>query len=578
MKNRVVLHDAHKGCWLHFHSPVQVISAERLQEVMPALAQVEELTKTQGLHAAGFITYEASGAFDESLEVKDGTALPLVWFGIYERPEPMELPPPGPDGFCNDLHWEPAITPGEYSAAIRKIKEHLRNGDTCQVNYTFRMKSNFPADPWPFFVQLAYAQQARYACFIDTDAFSVCSASPELFFELEGETITSLPMKGTAPRGLMLEDDLEQAGALFTSEKNRAENLMITDMVRNDMGRLAQCGSVKVPSLFKVEKYPTLWQMTSTVTARTEEGLAGIMSALFPPASITGAPKTRTMRIIKDVETTPRGLYTGCIGFVSPGRRAQFNVAIRTVVIDRMKNEALYGVGGGIVWDSVESQEFQECLTKTLVLKGRCPEFSLLESMLWTNSEGYFLLDEHLERMKSSAAYFDFPFDRDTIVSELGKIARTLASQAYKVRILLARDGRITLNAVPFNPEKAALPPRIRPAEKPVDETDVFLYHKTTNRRTYDVALSAFPGYDDVLLFNTRGEITESCVANVVVDTGDGLFTPPVECGLLNGVYRSKLIRSGEIRERVLMVEDLKSCSHIYLINSVRKMREVTLE
>lgn len=545
--------------------------------MLPALALVEELTQTKGLHAAGFITYEASAAFDASYEARSGTVLPLLWFGIYDKPEPMELPTPDHDP-AGELVWEPSVTPEGYSAAIGRIKDHLRNGYTYQVNYTFRMSTPFDGEPWPFFVRLCHAQRSLYACFIDTERFSVCSASPELFFMLGGQEISSLPMKGTAPRGLLLEDDLEQARVLHDSEKNRAENLMITDMVRNDLGRIAAKGSVNVPSLFAIEKYPTLWQMTSKVTARTTSSIPEIMGALFPPASITGAPKTSTMQIIRELESTPRGLYTGCIGFIGPERRAQFNVAIRTVVVDKEKSEALYAVGGGIVWDSVESAEFEECRTKALVLTRRVPEFSLLESMLWTADDGYFLLEGHLHRLRSSAAYFDFPFYRDDIMQQLDGIEPHPASQACKVRLVLKKDGRIGTDISPLSPSASSRPLRICLAGKPVDETDVFLYHKTTFRRTYDDALEMCPGYDDVLLFNTKGEITEACMANVVVETDEGLFTPPLACGLLNGVYRSWLLRSGRVKERVLRREDLKSCFNIYLVNSVRKMRKAELE
>ncbi len=282
---------------------------------------------------------------------------------------------------------------------------------------------------------------------------SRCAQPPlNCSLRLDGEDLASYPMKGTAPRGLTQEDDQGQADGLYDSEKNRAENLMIVDMVRNDMGRVAASGSVKVPSLFSIEKYPTLWQMTSKVTAQTKESLVGILGALFPPASITGAPKARTMHIISELETTPRGLYTGCIGYLSPGRQAQFNVAIRTAVIDKKKKEALYGVGGGIVWDSDDEQELEECRTKALVLTRESPDFSLVESILWTLDDGYFLLDEHLDRLESSAQYCDFTLDRQRILQKLQEITHTFSSSAYKVRLLMAKDGQLSAQcSAPFD-------------------------------------------------------------------------------------------------------------------------------
>jgi para-aminobenzoate synthetase/4-amino-4-deoxychorismate lyase len=247
-------------------------------------------------------------------------------------------------------------------------------------------------------------------------------------------------------------------------------------------------------------------------------------------------------------------------------------------VIDKKKKEALYGVGGGIVWDSNDAQEFEECRTKALVLTRESPDFSLLESILWTLDDGYFLLDEHLDRLESSAKYCDFTLDRQRILQELLEKTHTFSPSAYKVRLLLAKDGQVSLNAEPLIMEPGARPPRIRLAGQPVEMADWFLYHKTTNRRTYDEAIKACPGYDDVLLWNMNGELTESCIANVVVDMGGGLFTPPVECGLLAGVYRSVLIKDGKVKERVIRIDELQNCSRIYLINSVRKMREVILE
>jgi para-aminobenzoate synthetase/4-amino-4-deoxychorismate lyase len=284
------------------------------------------------------------------------------------------------------------------------------------------------------------------------------------------------------------------------------------------------------------------------------------------------------MRIISEIETTPRGLYTGAIGHVGPGRQAQFNVAIRTVVVDKVKKEALYGVGGGIVWDSDESQEFEECRTKALVLTREYPDFSLLESILWTPYGGYFLLDGHMARLKSSAEYFGFTLEGESILRELQGITLTLGSDANKVRLLVAKNGQVSVTAEPLTTGPATGPIKVCLAGHPIDRRDPFLYHKTTNRGTYSRAINACPGCDDVLLFNENGELTEGCMANVVVEMREGLFTPPVECGLLGGVYRSVLIRSGEVRERVIRINELRDCTHIYLINSVRKMREAVLE
>jgi len=578
MINSVVIHDATRGQWLHFRDPRRIISAYSIEEVMPALKVVEEMASKQGLYAAGFIAYEAAPAFDSALAVKEDGSFPLVWFGIYGKPEQLSLPTT--TASIQDLPrtWTPSVTRDAYEHAISSIKNYIEAGDTYQVNFTLRLRSPFRGDPWSYFIELARAQDASYGAFVNAEGWCICSASPELFFQLDGDALVSRPMKGTAPRGLMLNDDLAQAEWLHHSEKNRAENVMIVDMVRNDIGRIARTGSVQVSSLYEVEKYPTVWQMTSTVRAKTEAGLCEIMKALFPPASITGAPKRRTMQIIAELENTPRRVYTGSVGFMTPDCKAQFNVAIRTVLIDKATGQAEYGVGGGIVWDSVHRMEFEECRTKARILTQRIPDFSLLETILWTPEEGYFLLPYHLARLKESAVYFSFSADMGTISGRLASLAHTLSPTAQKVRLLVAKDGGITLQseALATTPIDHPLPVSLAPF--PVDIANPFLYHKTTNRGVYEQALAALPGYADAILWNEKGEITESCIANIVVELEGELYTPPIQCGLLPGTYRAYLLEQGKVGERVIKKEALAKSPHIYLVNSVRKEREVVVD
>lgn len=580
MINSAIIHDATHGQWLHFCDPKEVISVHRIEEVIPALEAVEELVRQHGLYAAGFISYEAAPAFDSALAVKENGIFPLLWFGLYEMPKQVHLPA-APEAQSASLQWQPSLTTNAYQDAIGTIKDYIEAGDTYQVNFTVRLRSPFSGDPWPYFIELAQAQDASYSGFVNTKEWIICSASPELFLQVEGEELISRPMKGTAPRGLMLHDDREQAEWLYHSEKNRAENVMIVDMVRNDMGRIADIGSVHVSKLYEVEKYPTVWQMTSTVRAKTEAGLCAIMGALFPPASITGAPKPRTMQIIAELEHAPRRIYTGTVGFWMPDRRAQFNVAIRTVLIDKAQGEAEYGVGGGIVWDSIDTMEFEECQTKAKILTQRVPDFSLLESILWTPEEGYFLLAYHLKRLQDSAAYFSYSADMDAIRERLGSLASTLPKTAHKVRLLVAKDGGITLQ-----PEILAealgdaglQPPHICLAPAPIDPSNPFLYHKTTNRQVYEQALAASRGYADVILWNEKGEVTESSIANIVVELDGELCTPPIQCGLLPGTYRASLLEQGKVKERVISIDDLATSPHVYLVNSVRKEREVVVD
>jgi para-aminobenzoate synthetase/4-amino-4-deoxychorismate lyase len=399
-----------------------------------------------------------------------------------------------------------------------------------------------------------------------------------LFFRLEGDRLESRPMKGTEKRGLTPEDDRNQAKRLQDSEKNRAENIMIVDMIRNDMGRIAISGSVVPERLFEIERYPTVWQMVSTVTSQTRAALSDIFTALFPCASITGAPKPRTMDIIAREETTPRRIYTGTIGYLAPGRRAQFNIAIRTVLVDRPAGTAEYGVGGGIVWDSETGNEYEECWLKAKVLTDSPPVFDLLETLLWTPADGIFILARHLHRLAESAEYFDIPLSIPFLRSRLNVECSTFNVQfPLRIRLRVARDGKITLESTPLDLRNASSPVRVRLAAKPVDPGDRFLYHKTTHRAVYEQAKAGVEDCDDVLLWNPAGELTESTIANIVVERNGELLTPPVRCGLLPGTYRAELLEQGNIREAILPVSELSPSDKIHLINSVRKWREAIL-
>ncbi len=575
MSDRLIIHDAQLQQWLCFQKPEQIIEARRLEEVIPCLQQVEESIQQQNLYGAGFICYEASSAFDSAFQTHELSALPLLWFGLYQKPEVIQLPAPETDGDYI-LDWSPTVTREEYERAIASVKQHIARGETYQVNYTMRLQTPFFGEPWQLFLKLVQSQQADYGAYFESDRFAICSASPELFWHLDGDRLTSRPMKGTAGRGLTLAEDEAMAQWLQSSEKNRAENLTIVDTIRNDMGRVAELASVRVPSLFDVERYPTLWQMTSTVTATTRAGVREIMTALFPCASISGSPKASSMKIIRDLEKTPRGIYTGSIGFISPGREAQFNVTIRTVLIDKESDRAEYGVGGGIVWDSVSDLEYVECQVKARVLTVSRPVFSLLETMLWKPDEGYFLLSYHLQRLGESAVYFGYSLDMEDVKEKLEALARSLPPVPHKVRLLVAADGGVALEASRFlavsEPVKLSLSP------VPVDETNPFLYRKTTNRKVYEDAKSACPNCDDVVLWNQRGEVTETCIGNLVVSVGGELLTPPVKCGLLPGTFRAYLLEMGKVREEAIALETLKRCEKIYVINSVRQWQEAKLD
>lgn len=558
------------GAWLKFTGPRRVIVTDKLEDVRKALDETERLVDEHGWHAAGFVSYEAAPAFDPSLRVIPSRGFPLLWFGLYDGQTSLT----GLTGL-NGLtgltgQWMPNIERDEYNAAIGKIKEYISQGKTYQVNYTMRLISDAEPDPWSLFIHLAQSQN-KYAAFVDIGDWAICSASHELFFELDGDVITGRPMKGTVKRGRTTAEDKLNSDWLRASEKNRAENVMIVDMIRNDLGHIAEVGSVHVPELFTIEKYPTLFQMTSTVKATTKASVTRIFSALFPCASITGAPKVSTMRIIEELETSPRKIYTGSIGYIAPNRKARFNVAIRTALVDKANRKAEYGVGGGIVWDSTSADEYGEALLKARVLTDPPQkEFSLFETLLWTPEEGYFLLERHIARMMDSAEYFVLPFSEDGMRKALNRMIET-AHRPQRVKILLDSQGNFSGEVRDFQPVDKVF--NICLANQPVDSNDRFLFHKTTKRDVYEQAM--IEGYDDVLLFNENDELTEFTIGNLVVNIDGELFTPPIECGLLAGTFRAELLASGEIKERVISVSDLGKCEAVFLVNSLRKWVQV---
>lgn len=573
-----VLRDDTRETFLLFRSPREVLQTYRMSEVLPLLERAEAAVEQQGLFAVGFLSYEAAPAFDPALRVHPTRGpLPLAFFALHNPPELCaELAPLSPMG--PHLPWQPTIDFSSYRHAVERIRHHIAQGDTYQVNYTFPMETPFHGLAWDLFRQLLPAQRAPWAAYLDLGQHALCSLSPELFFHLSRGILTCRPMKGTSPRGRWLEEDNVLAQKLAASEKNRAENVMIVDMLRNDMGHVADLGSVVVRDLCVVERYPTLLQMTSTVTCRTRESRTEILRALFPCASITGAPKVHTMRLLAELETCPRGIYTGAIGYLAPGGHAQFNVAIRTVHVDRQQGLARYSVGSAILWDSDPADEYNECLLKAQMLR-KDQDFELLETLRWTPDAGYLLLDEHMQRLSDSATYFVFPLRRLDVLQKLEETATQLAQVPHRVRLRLSQNGLCSVEASCLPTSAQPEPVRLRLAPEPVDRQDVFLYHKTTRRQLYEAAKRACPDCDDVLLWNDRGEVTETCTGNVALalERDGHLVTPPVECGLLRGTYRSWLMTQGRLQEGVVRLEECVLPHRLYVMNSVHGLRQAVL-
>lgn len=571
---QAILHDPETGCWRHFGSLQRVLVATSLADVVPLLAEVEAAVEGCGWFAAGYVAYDAAPAFDDALTVRapEATGLPLACFGLFRECRRGAFAPGAADAAGGGMPlWRPDWDRTRFAAAVGQIHARIARGDTYQVNLTQRLRASVTPASRPALSRWVAHCGCRYAAWLDLGEQVIASSSPELFFARRGKRLWSQPMKGTAPRGMTLEEDRAQAAWLQASVKNRAENVMITDMIRNDLGRIARPGSVRVPALFRVERLPTAWQMTSTVQGESAASFVEIMRALFPCASITGAPKRMAMSIIAELEASPRGIYTGAIGWLAPGGRAQFSVAIRTIEADIARGRGVYGVGGGIVWDSVAAEEWAECEIKSRVLTEPREAYALLETLGWSPGEGFALLAYHLERLAASAEYFEMPCDRADVMRRLNE-AVAGSDQALRVRLLLERTGVPTVEAFPMTPLPS--PYRVALAAASVPRDDWRLYHKTTARGLYDRARESYPRLNDVILWNERGEVTESTMANVAIRRGGRLVTPPVACGLLAGTQRRTMLVSGELEEGVVTVDELRAAATIYLFNSVRGIWE----
>ncbi len=570
MISRVVLRDETRRGWFEYTHPVEVIVARSVKDVLPALIDVEHLVRSRQLYAAGFVTYEAAAGFDDALPAAAPGFMPLLCFGLFSARHFMSSLPQSADSALGS--WQSKTTRDAYEADVRSLRARIGAGDIYQVNYTTRFAApgvlNFEA-----FIRMG--ADAPYGAFIDGPEFSVVSASPELFFTRQGHQIICKPMKGTAARGLDSAADKHQACWLETSAKNRAENLMITDMVRNDLSRIAQSASVCTPALFNVEQYPTVWQMTSTVTARTSASIADVFRALFPGASITGAPKRASMEFINSLENCPREIYTGAIGVLCPDGDAEFNIAIRTAWSNKREGISGYGSGGGIVWDSDPSDEFAELQAKTKVLTRVVEKFDLFETMLSDSNQGVHLLERHLARLSASALYFAFDFDERAARQAISELVAGLPALPHRVRLVLAKDGAIALQSSPL--AKVGTAQSVQLAQTAVNAADVTLYHKTSSRKVYERAAGEVNSDCEAVLFNAQGRVTESVIANLVYRWQGVLYTPPVSDGLLPGTLRSELLACGEIYERSLSLDELPSVGDLYLISALRGWRRAKI-
>jgi para-aminobenzoate synthetase/4-amino-4-deoxychorismate lyase len=601
-------------------TPRAVHVATRLEDVVGVLAEADHAA-ARGEWAAVMVAYEAAAAFDAAMprdaRPRRADAVPLAWVAVCpDVPGTLHLPRmpsgatlrPAPVAAAP---WQPALSREAFGDAMARVLELIAAGDTYQVNFTFPLtrEGRGPLESADYDVwldALCRAHDAGYGARLDLGRHVVLSASPELFVERRGDRLRARPMKGTSPRGRWLEEDTALRDALVASEKARAENVMIVDLLRNDLGRIAETGSVQVPALFTPEAYPTVWQLTSTIEARLPQpstGVVDLFRALFPCGSVTGAPKISTMGIIAELEPAARGVYTGAIGFVAPGGDAVFSVAIRTIVVERATGAATLGVGAGIVADSRADDEYDECLLKAAFAAGDDPgvsghdpgvraprplspvaaavvrvpppaqrDFELLETVR-VESGVWQHLARHLARMAASARYFGFPWNREAVEAAVATSA--VLPGVSRGRIRLLPTGEVAIEVLPLSPLPE--PRRVALAKAPVDPNEVFLCHKTTRRDVYTAARLSRPDVDDVILWNTRGEVTESTIANVIVEIDGVRWTPPRTCGLLAGIGRGLLLDADMVRERLMTTADVKAATRLSLVSALRGETPATL-
>ena len=571
------------GRSLLYTEPERIVAAHAPEEVEAALEEVEA-GLAAGLHAAGFFAYELGYCLEPKLKrlLPGDGSVPLFWLGLFRAPRALDdagtrawLEAQGAGGKAAISGLELTWTREDYDDAFAKVQDYIAAGDVYQINLTLKYRFDFAGDAIALYAALRRKQRVAYGALIHTGALDVLSLSPELFFRREGKHITARPMKGTAPRGRTPREDSRLKTWLAVDEKQRAENLMIVDLLRNDLGRVARIGSVEVTDLFTVETYRSVHQMTSGITAelRSDMGLKDMLRALFPCGSVTGAPKVRAMEIIRELEGEPRGIYTGAIGHIAPSGDAQFNVAIRTVVLDGRAGEM--GIGSGIVADSKAESEFDECLLKANFLTKLDPPFELIETIRFEKAQGFHLLERHLARLQASAAHFGYPFSREAVLAALDAEAARVEAPVAHVRLLLAEDGTITVTSGAITLPTKATVWRFAISDRRLDETDPFFYHKTTRRQFFEQEMERqkeLTGCDEVVFLNSKGELTEGTRTNLFVELDGRLFTPALACGLLPGTLREELLDlpRAAASEAILTPQDLLAADRIYLGNSVR--------
>ncbi|WP_240939310.1 aminodeoxychorismate synthase component I [Diaphorobacter sp. HDW4A] len=566
-----------------FGAPLRVWQAHALAEVRDVLEAVEQAARA-GRWCVGGLAYEAATAFDTAFctHIPKG-GLPLAWFAEFDAPlagdvEAADVHPEATHALAH-IHWKYGAHSEQarsaFEADIARIHAAIAAGECYQINYTAPLQGELFGSPEALFDALRTSQPDGYVASMQWGEEQVLSLSPELFFDWDGEALLTRPMKGTAARGATAESDAAFADHLRTSPKERAENVMIVDLLRNDVSRIARPHSVKVPRLFHVEALPTVWQMTSDVTAQTRSGtrLVDVFAALFPCGSITGAPKVQAMRLIAELESAPRGVYCGALGIVRPGSapgrlHATFNVPIRTLTV--RDDQVQCGIGSGITASASAADEWQEWKHKRAFIDRALPKLEVLETLALQGGD-FRHLEKHLARMQASAAHFHFDWPEVQITASLNALRAAHSESDWRVRLLLGEHGAFTAQA--FAMAATPQPVKLALADRPfMAAHSDFVRHKTTRRGHYAAfEPTAGSGMFDVILWNEAGEITECTRGNVAMQLGDGSWiTPPIDCGLLPGVGRALAIESGRVREEVLHLRDIAKVRAWAFVNSLR--------
>ena len=554
-----------------FTKPIKELKTRNLAQVKDLLAQVEDYQQ-QGYYVVGYVSYEAAPAFEEKLAVHPAPLMGeyLLYFTVHDSVEKSIIPLTY-DEIDMPSNWKEETSKEEYEKAIAQIHHHLRQGDTYQVNYTVQLKQAVTANPFAIYNRMVVEQEAGYNAYVEHDEMAVISMSPELFFEQKGCDLTTRPMKGTTKRGLTNQEDLDQAAWLEQDPKNRSENMMIVDLLRNDMNRLSEVGSEHVERLCQVEQYSTVWQMTSTIKSqvRPDVDLVEVFRSLFPCGSITGAPKIATMEIIKNLEPQARGVYCGTIGILLPNGRRIFNVAIRTIQLH--KGQAIYGVGGGITWDSTWESEYNEVHQKAAVLYRKQVPFQLITTGKISQKHLLFK-EEHIDRLRNAGRYFAYPFNPENLLQRIDAECQAChVEKDYRLRISISKSGDIDLCCQELTP----LSPAFCQAQLCLQERSLktpFTYFKTTYRPHLTVAKQ------EKIYHNENGELLETSIGNLVLQIAGKLYTPPINLGILPGIYRQHLLEKGKVEEKVLTLEELARAEAIYGCNAVRGLYKLSLK